>query len=149
MEFSISIPADDDGYVLFQCPLCKELFKITPDDFHDDNVMEIYCPSCGLVNDNYLTEDVVELAIAKTKNYMNDLIFDKMKAMERKLNNGAVTFKAGKKPKPEYENQIDASIDNLIITKFSCCHHNAKVSQSLRISGCYCPFCGVRNDEFE
>lgn len=30
MEFSISIPADDDSYVLFRCPICKEYFKVTP-----------------------------------------------------------------------------------------------------------------------
>lgn len=149
MEFSISIPADDDGYVLFRCPICKEYFKVTPDDFNDDKVSKIHCPSCGLVSDNYLTEEVIELAMAKTKNYMNDLIFDEMKKIERKHSKGPITFKAGKKPKPEYENRIEASTDDLVITNFPCCHRTIKISESLRIIGCYCPFCGGRNDDFE
>lgn len=149
MEFSISIPADNDGYVLFRCPICKEYFKVTPDDVNDDKVSEIHCPACGLVSENYLTDDVIELAIAKTKNYINDRIFDKMKEIERKHTRGPVTFKAGKKPKPEYENRIEASVDDLIITSFHCCHRTAKISESLRISGSYCPFCGERNDEVE
>jgi len=149
MEFSISIPADDDGYVLFRCPVCKEYFKVTPDDYNDEQVLEIHCPACGLVSDNYLTEDVIELALAKTKNYMNDLIFNKMKEIERKHKSGPVTFKAGKKPKPEYENRLEASIDDLITTKYNCCNRSAKISESLRISGSYCPFCGERNDGVE
>jgi hypothetical protein len=33
--FEISIPADNDGFVLLQCPYCGEFFKITPDGFKD------------------------------------------------------------------------------------------------------------------
>ena len=28
----ISIPADDQGFVLMQCPLCGEFFKIKPEE---------------------------------------------------------------------------------------------------------------------
>jgi hypothetical protein len=34
--FEISIPADNDGYALMQCPNCGEFFKVKPDDFEDD-----------------------------------------------------------------------------------------------------------------
>ncbi len=76
MEFSIEIPSDDDGYVFFLCPKCSEFFKITPDDYYDDEVLEIHCPACGLTSENFLTDDVIELALEKTQNYMNDLIFE-------------------------------------------------------------------------
>ena len=44
----VSIPADDQGFVLMQCPLCGEFFKIKPGDYHAEDVIEIWCPSCGL-----------------------------------------------------------------------------------------------------
>ena len=44
----IEIPADDDGYVLFKCPLCGEFFKVLVSDYTNDDVIEINCPSCGL-----------------------------------------------------------------------------------------------------
>ena len=51
----VSIPADDQGFVLMQCPLCGEFFKIKPEDYHAEDVIEIWCPSCGLKAENYFT----------------------------------------------------------------------------------------------
>ncbi len=48
----VSIPADDQGFVLMQCPLCGEFFKIKPEDYHAEDVIEIWCPSCGLKAEN-------------------------------------------------------------------------------------------------
>ena len=44
----ISIPADDEGYVLLRCPKCGEKFKLAPTDIESDEVEDIYCPLCGL-----------------------------------------------------------------------------------------------------
>ena len=43
---TISIPADDEGYVLMKCPQCGELFRLKASDIHDDGVMDIHCPAC-------------------------------------------------------------------------------------------------------
>ena len=145
----IEIPADNDGFVLLQCPLCGEYFKITPGDYEDDGVLEIFCPACGLASGNYMTEDVLELAQAMAENYAMDLIFNEMKKLERKYSRGAVTFKAGKKPKPEHESPIRATIEGLTKTYFPCCKRHAKIKPMLRISGCCCPFCGVKEYEPE
>ena len=40
----------------------------------DDSVFEIHCPSCGIVSDNYVTDDVLELGMQMVENYANDLI---------------------------------------------------------------------------
>ena len=42
----ISIPADEDGFVLMQCPLCGEFFKLRAEDFEAEDVIEIWCPCC-------------------------------------------------------------------------------------------------------
>ena len=147
--FEISIPADNDGYALMQCPNCGEFFKVKPDDFEDDGVLEIYCPACGLVGDSYITEDVLELATAMAQNYATDLIYNELKKMEKQFKGGFVSFSAGKKPKPEPENPIRDGIEALAVTLFPCCKRSAKVKPLLQITGCYCPFCGVKNYEVE
>ena len=36
------MPADNDGYVLLQCPNCGTYFKATPSDIEDDGVLELF-----------------------------------------------------------------------------------------------------------
>lgn len=148
-EMSISIPSDDDGYVLLQCPNCGTFFKATPLDIEDDGILQIYCPSCGLASESYLTEDVIELAEAMAQNVAMDMIYDAFKKMEREFKHGPVTFKAGEKPKREPENPIRSGIEALEITSFPCCKRTAKIKPLLKMTGCYCPFCGVKNYEVE
>lgn len=147
-DINIEIPilSDNDGYVLLRCPNCGDLFKITPFDYGDESLLGIYCSSCGLIGDNYITEDVIELAISMTKNITIDIIY---KEMKKQLNSGFISFKDGKKPKPQNEYPICAGIENLTITKFNCCKRYAKIKPILKISGCVCPFCGVKNFELE
>ena len=149
VTFQISIPSDNDGYCLMQCPTCGEYFKVTPSDYEDEGVLEICCPACSLVADNYFTEDVLELAMNIAKNYATDLIYNDFKKMESKFKGGIVSIKTGKKPKSEPETPIYAGIEVLAITKFPCCKRSAKVKPLLQITGCYCPFCGVKNYEVE
>jgi len=120
-----------------------------PDDFEDDGVLEIRCPACGLADDSYITDDVVDLAMAITQNYAMDLIHNEFKKLERQFKSGLMTFDAGKKPDPEPETPIRAGIEALSITNFPCCKRNAKIKPLLQITGCYCPFCGVKNYEVE
>jgi len=148
-NIEISIPTDDYGYVLLKCSHCGTFFKATPDDIENDGVLELYCPSCGLNSYNYITEDVLELAFAMNHNKAVDIIYDEFKKMERQFKKGPITFKAGKRPKHEPENPIRSGIEALEVTSFPCCNRTAKVKPILRITGCYCPFCGVKNYEVE
>jgi len=142
IQMKISIPTDNDGYVLLKCPICGEYFKLTPNDCEDEGVLEIHCPSCGLCSDSYLTEDVVELAMAMVQNKVTDLIHNNLKKLERNKG-GIVSFKVNQKPKHKLENPIWAGIQALTVTKFMCCERSAKIKLMLKFTGCYCPFCGV------
>lgn len=42
IHMEISIPADNDGYILLQCPNCGTFFKATPSDIEDDGVLELF-----------------------------------------------------------------------------------------------------------
>lgn len=148
-EFHIEIPTDDDGYVLLQCSHCGTFFKATPSDVKADSVLEVFCPSCGLTSDNYITDDVLELAIAMVQNNAMDLMYNEFKKMESQFTKGPVTFKAGRKPEHEPENSIRSGIEALVTATFPCCNRTAKIKPMLKMTGCYCPFCGVKNFEFE
>lgn len=150
IKFEISIPADNDGYILLRCSHCGEYFKLTAKDCEDDGILNIYCPSCGLISESYLTQDVIELAQIIASNYAMDMIYEAFKDMEKSAKkNSFVSFKAGKRPRREAENPIKVGIEALEIADFECCRKTAKIKPLLKITGCCCPFCGVKNFEIK
>lgn len=149
IQFSIPIPSDDDGYVLLQCEHCGTFFKACPNDVEDDCVLDVICPCCGLISENYLTDEVLELAGNMVENYASDLIYGMFKDLERHSNHKTVRIKAGKKPQHKSENPIRSGIEAMEIAVFPCCGRTAKIKPLLKMTGCYCPFCGVKNYEIE
>lgn len=147
--FEISIPSDDDGYILLQCQHCGTYFKIPAGDMENDALLNIYCPGCGLISESYMTGDVIELAQAMIQNHVMDMVYDAFKDLERKTKRGIVQIKAEKKPKHEYEAPIRSGIEALDVTRFNCCKKTAKIKPLLKMTGCYCPFCGVKEYEIE
>lgn len=143
MSFEINIPTDEDGYVLLKCPICGELFKLTPSDYRDDSVFAIYCPACGLAGDSYITEDVLELGLAMAENYANDLLLKEFKKLERKTKGSMISFKVTHTPKKKSEHPIMLTVEALDIKLYSCCKMKAKIKPILKMSGSYCPYCGV------
>lgn len=146
-DFTIemSIPTDDDGFVLLKCPKCGEYFKLPPVDIQSDEVLDIHCPQCGLVSENYLTEDVIELAQAKAINYLMEDFYGEIKKLERETHNSLVKIKANK-PTKEEEIPIKSTIDSMEIVDFECCKRQGKVRHLLNFCGCYCPYCGGQKD---
>lgn len=149
IHISLSIPTDDDGYVLLRCEHCGTFFKGMPSDIQDDGVLRIYCPSCGLISDSYITNDVLELAQNTAKNIVSDMIYEMFKDLERQSKNSFVKFKAGRRPRHESEDPIRSSIEALETCTFPCCARTAKVKPLLKMTGAYCPFCGVKSYEIE
>lgn len=52
MEFSVSIPLDQDGFIRRECPTCRAQFKWHHGPINDDAVssapaVSYYCPLCG------------------------------------------------------------------------------------------------------
>lgn len=144
-SFTIEIPCDDEGFVLLQCPQCGEPFKLRPGDYESDDVLEVCCPSCGIASDNYITDDVMEVALIMAKNQAFAMIHDEMKQLERKTKGKDVSFKAGKPPKPEDAPILQPSIDALATVICSHCSRESKVSRLLKMSVFVCPLCGVSN----
>ena len=143
--FEIDIPSDDDGYVLFRCPKCGEYFKIRPTDYYAEEVIEIHCPLCGLVSDNYMTTDVIELGLTMAENYAMNMIYDAFSSISKKSRNSSVKFKVDK-PRIKEEVPLRSTIDEMEIHEFPCCKRTVKLRYSLIYCGSYCTFCGGKDD---
>lgn len=144
-SISISIPADDEGFVLLRCSRCGEYFKLPSDDIQGEELLDIYCPQCGLISEDYITDDVIELAQAKAINQLLDGFYNETKKLERKTRNSVVKIKANK-PEREEEIPIRSTIDSMEIVDFGCCERQAKIRHLLDYCGCYCPYCGGQKD---
>lgn len=144
-NFVISKQSDIDGFNSFRCSLCGDEFKLKTSEVQEDDVLEIFCPSCGIPSpiSSYYTDDIIENAQTIAINEAFKSINDMFKGLELKYrNNKNITFKAGRpfettNPLPLYEQ------DNLEQVQFLCCNNNAKLSLIAKSSNPYCPYCGV------
>ena len=148
-EMTIEIPVDDEGYSLLECENCGTLFKAHPSDIQDDSVLRVFCPSCGLTSESYLTEDIIELAMNMAQNRMNNMIYDTFKGFEKQSKSSILKFNVVSKPQRQAEDPIRSGIEAMVVVEFPCCKRTAKIKPLLKMTGCYCIFCGVKNYEVE
>lgn len=147
-DLSISIPTDNDGYVLLQCSLCGEYFKVSALNINNDELINLWCPYCGLNGKQYAPSEAIEDAQKIAFNELNEMLFESFKELEKKSrNNKIMTFKCGKKPVPEIISPIKVRINNLEEKQYKCCGTNAKIKPTSKFCGSYCPRCGGINYE--
>ena len=149
IQMQITIPNDNDGFVLIKCKLCGGFFKLRPSEMQDDNVVNIWCPTCGLISDNYINEDVIDLSIRICKNLAMDNIYKEIKKLERSFKGNGVSLKLNSNIKKEAEIPLIAGIKALEIQKYKCCKREAKINPLIKECGSYCPYCGVIYDEIK
>lgn len=137
----IKIPSDNDGYILQECPICGERFKIKSDDVEST---KIYCPMCGMHSKNFLPGDIIKVMEDKAENLVINEMNNFFDNIDKHLR-GIVEVKG--KFKNVHEKRLSSKIDTMIVTKFECCTKSAKIKPMLRMTGCYCPYCGMK--EFE
>jgi hypothetical protein len=101
--------------------------------------------SCGLTADSFLTDDIVDLAMAKTKNWAMSQIDAELKELSRKSKHsgGLISFDYKSSHMEELELPIMPTIDSLAPATCHDCGRTAKVSPLLTMSVYICPFCGI------
>lgn len=143
LEFEI--PCDNEGYVLLQCPKCGELFKAKPSDIESDSVLHIYCPSCGLISDSFLTDDAIDLAMAMASNWALTRLGEELKKITRNAgtHGSPVSLELKTKWEEEPETRLMPSVEALISATCPDCGRTARISPLLAMSSHTCPFCGI------
>ncbi|WP_430607199.1 hypothetical protein IGJ55_000336 [Enterococcus sp. AZ170] len=143
VTFNISVPSDSEGFVILQCSLCSEFFKMTPTDFEDESQLQIWCPSCGLNPDSLITDEVIDIAMKMANNHVSDMLNDFGKEISKTFkSSGNIKFKRGSDLKKDPIDPLVSQLDNFEIHTYDCCHKKAKIRPSLKMEGGYCPFCG-------
>lgn len=145
-EIIISQPTDSDGFALLQCPLCKDYFRLAADDFKSDENFDTWCPGCGLISENYISESVKEHSLKIAENYFADNIDDIFKGLGKSFKKSGFQVKSNKKLKRHSIDPLTDNLDELELIKYNCCNKTAKVNPNLIITGGYCPFCGEVRD---
>ena len=147
IKFEMSVPADEEGYVLLKCPSCGEKFMLTVEDIEDEATIDIWCPNCGLTHENYLDDDIYELAERIVENQVAEMLTDLSKSLEKSFRNSKnIKFKHGKEIKKEAELPIGRKTGDYEEKRYLCCGKTARISSIKKLEGSYCPFCGEMID---
>lgn len=144
--FQISVPSDNDGFITLQCPFCSDRFKLTVEDFEREDLIDIFCPYCGLRHEPscFLTDEVIEQAQVVATNHAKSLINQFSKDLEKKFKGKQhISFKAGKSLEMEND-KILFEREELEVTNLDCCQFTVKTRPLSKETGIYCPCCGVR-----
>ena len=143
MEFKIQIPTDSEGFYSLQCSRCKERFKAYAGNIDEEDTLELFCPSCGLVDDSskFLPKDVIEHAQTLVLNHMHREIFNTFKKTSRKVKGSGMSLEV-KKPKEDAPKLLTED-EKLVQIELHCCDKIIKVNMDQKVSNVYCPYCGV------
>jgi uncharacterized Zn-finger protein len=146
VEFSIQIPSDNDGFISRQCPHCSCRFKMTIADIENGEILELFCPYCGLpstMSETHLDE-VIEQAYITATNYAYSMIDDFFGNLERKTSgNKHLKFKRGKSL-PQKDDKVLFEQEEMTIFNLKCCTKAIKINNLSDFSEVYCPFCGLK-----
>ncbi len=142
MATSISIPSDEDGFVLLQCHLCGEYFKMLASDVNDESVINIWCPYCGLNGKKYAPNEAIEIGFKIAENEINDMLYDFFKDLEKQTKNSLMKFKCTSKPNKNVIPSIKVKTDKLELKRYDCCKSTVKITPLSKMCGSYCPICG-------
>ena len=141
IEINVKLPVDDDGFIEYECPFCKQVFKLEKNLFKNEyKNEELFCPYCGLksnVNRFYTTEFIEYLDSVKTSK-VNELINKEMSNIAKK-SKGLLTIKSKNKNIEPLMLKLHYDINNNHICKI--CNEKFKTNNSSKII--YCPYCGV------
>lgn len=146
INFELSIPADDEGFISMECPYCGNWFKLNSEEFQDSSVIDLYCPACGLVNQisNFYSQEVIEKAEEVVMDYAIDELNKMFKGLERSTRGSKFIQFKSKPIKKEFGKELYETVDELEITILTCCNKNIKVNLLDKYIGVYCPYCGRR-----
>lgn len=144
-NFIVYKQSDIEGFNSFKCSLCGEEFKLLTDEAQEDDVIELFCPNCGIPSpiSNYYTADIIEHAETLVMNEAMGMLDDMLKGIERTTRRSKnITFKKGKslpvkQPRTLFEN------DDLEKIEYLCCNRKAKLSLLSKTIKPFCPYCGV------
>jgi hypothetical protein len=148
VEYSVEItlPADNEGYVPFECPHCSDRFKLSAAEYEGFEGDDIWCPLCGLnsAKSDFLTQEFLEAARQHVENFAREALHKMSKNIERKTrHNKGVRFEAGPAPKRRAVPGLPQEVADMAIVNLKCCDMSVKTAVPGGLAVLYCPYCGT------
>lgn len=140
IEFSFTLPSDDEGYIEYECPFCEEVFRLDKNFFQGERESdELFCPLCNMKSNvqNFYTTECVEY-MSKMKVYLSEVYLDKQLKDMAKKSKGLMKYKSKKR-------SLEPEMFNLhpeIETKHCCSKCNELFKTKMGSNIIYCPYCG-------
>ena len=142
---SISIPLDEDGYLLLQCPRCGEFFKVLSGDYEAEDIEDLWCPMCGIKSDSFGPDEVIELAKAKVLNQvLGDFSSELAKIGQTTSRQSLIQMTVSSRFTEEREGDVLPSVDAFQVATCGFCGRQEKLKPLLKYVGAFCAFCGER-----
>jgi hypothetical protein len=144
-EITMSIPLDEDGCLLLQCPRCGELFKVLGEDYEAEDVWELWCPMCGIKSDCFLPEDALELAKAKVLNHVMETFGKELANIGKGLpRQSPIRLTVTSHFEKARERELFPAVDAYVSTTCGFCGRSERIKPLLKYIGAFCTFCGER-----
>ena len=141
----MSIPLDEDGNLLLQCPRCGERFKVFGDDYEAEDVWELWCPMCGIKSDCFLSEEVLELAQAKVLNHVMEKLGKEISDIGNTTSpKSPVRLTASSRFEKARERELLPSLEAFETAVCGFCGRSERITPLLNYVGAFCAFCGER-----
>jgi hypothetical protein len=145
MAMQMTLPADSDGFVAFECPHSGDRFKLAGSEYKDRSVSSLYCPICGLSDEpsRFITRDALEVAKVMAVNAARDMIARELRSIGRGSRGGfrLRLTPSAPEPVPDLHEPTD-----MVIADLPCCGARVKVTIPSAVGVLYCPYCGTLND---
>ena len=144
-EMIMSIPPDEEGYVLLQCSRCGEFFKVRSEDYEAEDVEDLWCPMCGIKSDSFLPDEVIKLAKAKVLNQvLGDFSRELAKIGRTTSRQSFIQMTVSSNFAEEREGDVLPSVDAFQVATCGFCGRNEKLKPLPKYVGAFCAFCGER-----
>lgn len=144
-EMTISIPLDEEGYMLLQCPRCGEFFKVPSEDYEAEDVEDLWCPMCGIKSDSFWPDEVIELAKAKVLNQVSgDFSSELAKIGRTTSRQSLIQMTVSSHFTEEREGDVLPSVDAFQMATCGFCGRKEKLKPLPKYIGAFCAFCGER-----
>lgn len=144
-EMTISIPLDEEGYMLLQCPRCGGFFKVRSEDYEAEDIENLWCPMCGIKSDSFWADEVIELAKAKVLNQVLGDLSKKLAKIGRTTSRRSfIQMTVSSDFAEEREGDVLPSVDAFQEATCGFCGRKEKLKPLPMYVGAFCAFCGER-----
>ena len=149
-NIKFKIPIDNEGFISLNCPYCNCSFKLEFAIVDKENVIILYCPNCGLHSspNNFIPLKILKhaetLITNEIKKSLNDFTDNLEKTFKK---NKYISFKKNKNFNIEIPEPLFETNHKLEPLELNCCNCKVKVLMTDKLTGIYCPYCGVKSNE--